>query len=52
LFINIFPSKDTSVLILEGIEQKTDFDTALSLGVTIGQAYLFRKPTPLIPAAK
>jgi EAL domain-containing protein (putative c-di-GMP-specific phosphodiesterase class I) len=38
---------DETNLILEGLEKEEDFETALSLGIKMGQGYLFGKPTRL-----
>ena len=38
---------DEANLILEGIEKEEDLDTALSLGIKMGQGYLFGKPNRL-----
>jgi len=38
---------DESNLILEGIEEEEDLHTALSLGIKMGQGYLFGKPNRL-----
>lgn len=38
---------DEANLILEGIETVEDFETALSLGIKMGQGYLFGKPNRL-----
>lgn len=38
---------DESNLILEGIEEDKDLDTALTLGIKMGQGYLFGKPDRL-----
>ncbi|QRG65517.1 EAL domain-containing protein [Brevibacillus choshinensis] len=40
--------KDGAQLILEGVEEEEDFACAASLGVAIGQGYLFGKPGSLL----
>lgn len=40
--------RDASQLILEGVEEEEDLACAASIGVTIGQGYLFGKPGALL----